>query len=90
MNILHFSDKDALQLSLTGGKGASLARVSQAGFAVPQGFIITTKAYEEFLSYADKIPSFSSDNLALLEYQARQYKEHLLTLPLPSSCLKRA
>lgn len=88
MNILHFSDKDALQLSLTGGKGASLAKVSQAGFAVPQGFIITTKAYEEFLSYADKIPSFSSDNLALLESQAQQYKEHLLTLPLPPSCLK--
>ena len=88
MNILHFSDKDALQLSLTGGKGASLAKVSQAGFAVPQGFIITTKAYEEFLSYADKIPSFSSDDLALLESQARQYKEHLLTLPLPPSCLK--
>lgn len=88
MNILHFSDKDALQLSLTGGKGASLAKVSQAGFAVPQGFIITTKAYEEFLSYADKIPSFSSDDLALLESQAQQYKEHLLTLPLPPSCLK--
>ena len=88
MNILHFSDEDALQLSLTGGKGASLAKVSQAGFAVPQGFIITTKAYEEFLSYADKIPSFSSDDLALLESQARQYKEHLLTLPLPPSCLK--
>lgn len=88
MNILHFSDKDALQLSLTGGKGASLAKVSQAGFAVPQGFIITTKAYEEFLSYADKIPSFSSDDLVLLESQARQYKEHLLTLPLPPSCLK--
>ncbi|STP11468.1 phosphoenolpyruvate synthase/pyruvate phosphate dikinase [Helicobacter cinaedi] len=88
MNILHFSDKDALKLSLSGGKGASLAKVFQAGFAVPQGFIITTRAYEAFLSNANEIPSFPSDDLALLESKAKQYREHLLTLPLPPSCLK--
>lgn len=88
MNILHFSDKEALKLSLSGGKGTSLAKVFQAGFAVPQGFIISTKAYEAFLSNANEIPSFPRDDLALLESKALQYKEHLLTIPLPPSCLK--
>ena len=32
-------------LALTGGKGASLARLSQAGLPVPDGFHITTAAY---------------------------------------------
>ena len=88
MNILHFSDKEALKLSLSGGKGASLAKVFQAGFAVPQGFIITTRAYEAFLSNANEIPSFLRDDLALLESKAKQYREHLLTLPLPQTCLE--
>lgn len=31
-----------------GGKGASLIKMFQAGIPVPSGFVITTKAYEEF------------------------------------------
>jgi phosphohistidine swiveling domain-containing protein len=36
-----------------GGKGAMLARLDQAGFRVPHGFLITTKAYEHFLESQD-------------------------------------
>lgn len=88
MNILHFSDTKALNLALSGGKGASLAKVSQAGFAVPQGFIITTNAYTEFLSKADKAPLFPHDDVARLESMSEQYRAHLLSLPLPHSCLE--
>jgi len=38
--------------SLVGGKGANLAKLSAAGFPVPPGFCITTKAYEEFIQHA--------------------------------------
>ena len=36
-------------MSLVGGKGANLARMFQAGFAVPPGFLISTQAYRDFI-----------------------------------------
>ncbi|HSF80829.1 MAG TPA: PEP/pyruvate-binding domain-containing protein [Anaerolineales bacterium] len=39
------------ELETTGGKGASLARLIQAGLPVPTGFHITTAAYWEFVRY---------------------------------------
>jgi phosphohistidine swiveling domain-containing protein len=36
-------------LALAGGKGANLATLTRAGFAVPPGFIVTTEAYRAFV-----------------------------------------
>ena len=33
-----------------GGKGANLVRLAQAGLPVPEGFILTTAAYRDFVS----------------------------------------
>lgn len=44
--ISNFNSKD---LALAGGKGANLGELSQAGFDVPSGFVITTTAYDLFL-----------------------------------------
>ena len=35
-------------LETVGGKGLSLARLTQAGFDVPEGFLVTTAAYRRF------------------------------------------
>jgi pyruvate,water dikinase len=40
-------------LELTGGKGASLARLVGAGLPVPDGFHITTEAYRQFVNDND-------------------------------------
>ncbi|MGW4640464.1 PEP/pyruvate-binding domain-containing protein [Sphaerisporangium sp. NPDC004334] len=40
----------AADLALTGGKGASLARMAAAGLPVPPGFHVTTAAYERFVA----------------------------------------
>ncbi|MCE2560048.1 MAG: hypothetical protein J4F98_16055, partial [Acidobacteria bacterium] len=37
-------------LDLLGGKGRSLARTKSAGFAVPNGFHVTTAAYRAFVA----------------------------------------
>ena len=37
---------------LVGGKAASLGSLIQAGFRVPRGFCITTRAYEQFIAEA--------------------------------------
>ena len=47
--ILNLSDSRAT-LALAGGKGASLARLSQAGLPVPGGFHVTTAAYLDFVA----------------------------------------
>jgi pyruvate,water dikinase len=47
--ILKLNGPDAT-LELVGGKGASLARMAEAGLPVPPGFQITTHAYRRFVS----------------------------------------
>ncbi len=44
---------DQAALTLVGGKGANLARLARAGLSVPDGFLITTPAYEAFLTAND-------------------------------------
>jgi phosphohistidine swiveling domain-containing protein len=46
--IIPLSDPDAT-LNLVGGKGASLAKLIAAGLPVPEGFHITTAAYQRFV-----------------------------------------
>ncbi len=47
--IVWFSDVDKDDVALVGGKGANLGEMTKAGFPVPPGFIITSKAYFDFL-----------------------------------------
>lgn len=50
MYILKIHDKEAASPGLTGGKGASLARLSRLSPAnVPDGFIITTEFFRKFI-----------------------------------------
>ena len=46
---LAFADPLACQGDLAGGKGANLALLTQKGFPVPPGFIVTAGAYREFV-----------------------------------------
>ncbi len=48
-NILWFQEVDKDDVSLVGGKGANLGEMARNGFPVPRGFIITSKAYFDFL-----------------------------------------
>jgi len=47
---LPFCDIRATSLPLCGGKGANLSKMTQTGFPVPGGFILTTSAFELFLA----------------------------------------
>ncbi len=50
--VLSLSDPQAT-LALAGGKGASLARLAAAGLPVPDGFHVTTAAYQQFVAAND-------------------------------------
>jgi phosphohistidine swiveling domain-containing protein len=53
--VLPLNDTQAV-LETVGGKGASLARLSNAGLPVPGGFHVTTAAYRQFVAENDLQP----------------------------------
>lgn len=74
--LLPFSSMDALRLELSGGKGANLARLSQAGLPVPAGIIISTAAYRAFVQ-ANHLTQVLADALAATADTPLQYLEEI-------------
>jgi len=52
LKILRFADPAASRPELVGGKGANLGLLTRGGFKVPPGFVVTTAAYDDFMSGA--------------------------------------
>lgn len=50
--VVWFSEVDKQDVGTVGGKGANLGEMVQAGFPVPDGFIVTANAYRHFLDVA--------------------------------------
>jgi pyruvate,water dikinase len=48
--ILEFTDPAAAESAVSGGKGASLARLTQGGFPVPPGIVVPADAYRAFVT----------------------------------------
>ncbi|MEM7802612.1 MAG: PEP/pyruvate-binding domain-containing protein, partial [Chloroflexota bacterium] len=46
---IQFSQLNKNSISTAGGKGANLGELTAAGFPVPAGFVLTTKAYDAFV-----------------------------------------
>ncbi len=51
--IARFDELDRDDVALAGGKGANLGALSRVGFPVPEGFVITTAAYDAFVEAND-------------------------------------
>ena len=51
--VLPLTEIDRTMISQVGGKAANLGELTQAGFAVPQGFCVTTEAYREVVEQAE-------------------------------------
>lgn len=85
--VLDFSEAVAAQGEVSGGKGANLALLTQRGFAVPKGFVVSSLAYRAFVAEAahllEAVEQFSFDAPATLAAQARALRERLGRLPLP-------
>ncbi|MEK7092433.1 MAG: PEP/pyruvate-binding domain-containing protein, partial [Patescibacteria group bacterium] len=47
--VVWFSQVGKEDVALVGGKGANLGEMTQAGFPVPNGFIVTANAYYQFI-----------------------------------------
>ena len=54
--IVWFDEVTKDNIPSVGGKGANLGEMTQANIPVPPGFIVTVKAYSDFLEYTNIIP----------------------------------
>ncbi|MDO8658315.1 MAG: phosphoenolpyruvate synthase [Candidatus Levybacteria bacterium] len=53
--VVWFNEVDKDDVGLVGGKGANLGEMTQARFPVPPGFILTSRAYFEFIKENDLV-----------------------------------
>ncbi|HEU4452187.1 MAG TPA: PEP/pyruvate-binding domain-containing protein, partial [Longimicrobium sp.] len=86
--ILEFTDPAAGEAAVSGGKGASLARLTQGGFAVPPGVIVAAEAYRAFLAsvpgVAERIAALTPEDATALHAQCVEIRGRLVSHPLPS------
>ncbi len=86
-HLLDFTDPAATDVALTGGKGANLATLTQAGFPVPEGAVLTAEAYRAFIApvaeRAAAVSRLGSGDLARLEAACSDFVATLRELPFP-------
>ena len=73
-----------------GGKAASLGSLSQAGIAVPHGFVVLASAFRSFVAAVDpsgrlvqSVSSVPAGDVAAIGRVAGGVREHLAAAPLP-------
>ena len=79
-NILWFNQVTMDNVEQVGGKGASLGEMVQNDFPVPNGFVVTSEAYFNFVKEAgihakivEHIDSIDVENTEDLYYDLQQY-----------------
>ena len=84
-----FAAVDRSALALVGGKGANLGELTRAGFAVPDGFCVTTDAYVQIAGRARLAQVLAGLEVAdtadinRLGELAREAREAILASPVP-------
>ncbi len=70
--VLGFPEIDKTKLAIVGGKGANLGELSRIeGIQVPEGFCVTTKAYQEVIGNNEELNSLL-DQLSLIKADNRE------------------
>ena len=84
-----FSEPGCTDISVAGGKGANLARMTAAGLPVPPGFCVTTEAYAAFIaasgldgSIAGTVEKAGAD-AAELEDLTLELRDEIVAAPMP-------
>lgn len=88
--VLSFNEIDKTCFPYVGGKGANLGEMVKAGFPVPQGFCITTRAYRAFVQQSieinglfDQLGHVNPDDLEQTCKLGQGIREHLQSMPMP-------
>ncbi|MFE5426312.1 phosphoenolpyruvate synthase [Peribacillus simplex] len=94
--VLEFREIDKTQLLLAGGKGANLGELSKIhGIQVPEGFCVTTEAYQKALEQNEAFYALV-DQLTLLKVEdrdqigeiSRKIRKIIMEVEIPSDVVK--
>lgn len=90
-----FSEIHKEDVPLVGGKGANLGEMTNAGFPVPNGFVVTSKAYYEFIKenqldvkIKHLLSSAKFDSSTALDKLSKQIKKMVTDGKLPEDVIK--
>jgi len=87
--LFEFNHPALIDSEIAGGKGANLAKLTQAGFPVPPGFVLTPDAYRAFISFdpafARHVEELPLDDPAALEQSCQSLCLQMAKWPLPSN-----
>jgi len=88
--VLDFNEIDSTRLPDVGGKGGNLGELSRAGFPVPRGFCVTTRAYREFIAASpemdglmDMLDRLKPDQLDEISELGRRTRDYLQSVSVP-------
>ncbi|MDP4030952.1 MAG: phosphoenolpyruvate synthase [Candidatus Beckwithbacteria bacterium] len=88
--VVDFKEVDKHDVGLVGGKGANLGELTQAGFPIPPGFIVTAQAYYRVLEINGLEPKIKACLKNLDHHQtknlnsvSKKIKQLILTASLP-------
>ncbi len=95
--ILPFTSSDAT-LARVGGKGTNLGLMRRAGFPVPPGFFVTTRAYREFVqannlqtqiinAASDRVETSEERSVAIRELFAKGAIPHEIAAAINHACI---
>ncbi len=94
-SVLWFKDISLSDRPLVGGKGGSLGELCSAGINVPNGYVITTKAFKAYLDILDaehgirqKIVALDPDDVATLNSVSSDMRALVEKSPPPESLAK--
>ncbi|HEX8904361.1 MAG TPA: PEP/pyruvate-binding domain-containing protein, partial [Longimicrobiaceae bacterium] len=86
--ILEFTDPAAAESAVSGGKGASLAKLTQGGFPVPPGIIVPAAAYRAFVEAVPGLDALAGAlnprDAAGLHARCAGIRATLVAAPLPA------
>ena len=86
--ILPFQNPLAARIELSGGKGANLALLTQRGFPVPPGFVVTAQCYRDFLASGHDalrdVARLSFEDAGRLRAESQTLRAALRQLSLPA------
>ncbi len=87
--LLDFNAPLLSDAAIAGGKGANLAKLTQAGFPVPSGFVLPPEAYRVFLAnepgFADCVNALPLGNTANLEQACQALCARMAHWPMPDA-----
>jgi pyruvate,water dikinase len=87
-----FKDVGIADRPTVGGKGGSLGELTQAGIAVPPGFVVTTSAFEQFLEALEarepvraKVAALDPSDLGAATKLSEELRRRVIEEPMPDA-----